>query len=280
MRIGSIEVHPVVAGHFRLDGGAMFGVVPRVLWEQKMAPDDKNRITMTMNVLLLQAGGKNLLLDTGPGSKEDDKFRHMYAMEGPALAEGLAIYGLAPEDIHLVVNTHLHFDHAGGNTTRHEDGTVRPTFPNARYLVQRKEYEEALAAHERNRASYFPENYEPLFAEGRLELADGEQEVLPGVSLAPLPGHTLGMQGLKIHSEGQTGLYLADCVPTSHHLPLPWIMAYDLYPTQTLETKRRILPEAAREGWTLFFEHDPVVKAARIELDAKGRTQVFPVADL
>lgn len=279
MQIGSITVHPLVAGTLRLDGGAMFGVVPRALWAQKMAPDERNRIAMTMNVLLVRAGGKNLLLDTGPGDKEDARFREMYALGGPTLSEALASHGIAAADIDVVVNTHLHFDHAGGNTVREPSGAVRAAFPNARYIVQRTELEEARAAHERNRASYLPDNYEPLLKEGRLELAEGEVEVLPGVSLAPLPGHTLGMQGLLLRSEGRTGLYLADCVPTTHHLPLPWIMAYDLYPTQTLETKRRVLPQAAREGWTLFFEHDPDVAAATIALDAKGRFEVHPVAE-
>lgn len=277
MQIGSISVHPLVAGALRLDGGAMFGVVPRTLWEQKMAPDARNRIAMTMNVLLVRSGGKNILLDTGHGDKEDARFHEMYGLEGPTLLQGLASHGLAAADIDVVVNTHLHFDHAGGNTVRDPSGTVRAAFPNARYVVQRTELEEARAAHERNRASYFPDNYEPLWAEGRLELAEGEVEVAPGVTLAPLPGHTLGMQGLRLQSGAETGLYLADCVPTSHHLPLPWIMAYDLYPTQTLETKRRVLPQAAREGWVLFFEHDPSVQAARIEMDAKGRFAVHPV---
>jgi len=277
VHIGSVEVHPLVAGTFRLDGGAMFGVVPRVLWEREMAPDEKNRIVLTMNVLLLRSGGRNILLDTGPGEKEDARFRETYAMGGPTLAEGLAAHGLSPADIHLVVNTHLHFDHAGGNTALDESGRLVPAFPNARYLVQRVEFEEARAAHERNRASYFPANYEPLFAQDRLELADGEAEVAPGLTLCPLPGHTRGLQGLFIRSGGETGLYLADCVPTSHHVPLPWIMAYDLYPTETLATKKRVLPQAAREGWTLFFEHDPEVPAARLEETAPGKFRVHPV---
>ncbi len=277
MRIGRVEIHPLNAGTLRLDGGAMFGVVPRTLWEQKMQPDEKNRIGMTMNPLLLRTGGKNVLLDTGAGDKQDARFRDTYALGPSTLSASLARHGLGPADIHLVVNTHLHFDHAGGNTVRDEAGRIVPVFPNARYVVQRAEFEEALAAHERNRASYLPENYRPLFDEGRLELADGELEVAPDVALAPLPGHTRGLQGLLIRSGGETGLYLSDCVPTSHHIPFPWIMAYDLYPTETLATKKRILPEAAREGWTLFFEHDPEVPAARIEETAPGRFAVHPL---
>ncbi len=277
MRLGEIEVHSLVAGTFRLDGGAMFGVVPRVLWEKKMAPDDKNRISMAMNVLLVQAAGRNILVDTGAGDKEDAAFRDMYAMGPWTLKEELARYGLEPGDIHIVINSHLHFDHAGGNTVRDDEGRILPAFPNARYLVQRVEYGEAMAANERNRASYFPDNYKPLYGEGRMELINGEVEVAPNVAVEPLPGHTRGLQGLMIKSHGETGLYLADCVPTSHHIPLPWIMAYDLYPAETLATKKKILPQAAREGWVLFFEHDPDVQAARIEETGGGRFAVHKI---
>ncbi len=277
MRIGNIEVDVLNTGPILLDGGAMFGVVPRVLWEKKMPPDGQNRIAMSMNVLLVRAGGKNLLLDTGAGDKEDDKFRRLYGLSAPALLPGLGALGLQPEDIHVVVNTHLHFDHAGGNTLRNPDGELVPTFPKAQYLVQRREFEEAMAAHERNRASYFPENYLPLADSGQMEFLEGEAEILPGVRTYPLPGHTLGMQGLFIESEGERALYLADCAPTTHHLPIPWIMAYDLYPVITLETKKRVLPQAAREGWTLFFEHDPHVQAARIEESKPHSYSVHPV---
>ncbi len=279
MRLGEIEVHPLVAGRFRLDGGAMFGVIPRVLWEKKMAPDDKNRISMVMNVLLINAGNKSILVDTGAGDKEDAKFHEIYALSHSLLEGALAARGLAPSDIDVVVNTHLHFDHAGGNTSRGEDGRIAPVFPNARYLVQRTEFDAAMAANERNKASYFAENYKPLYDEGRMELVSGQTEIAHGVAAEPLPGHTRGLQGLMLHSGGETGLYLADCVPTSHHIPLPWIMAYDLYPTETLATKKRILPEAARKGWTLFFEHDPDVQAAKIEQEPGGRFILHPVRD-
>lgn len=220
---------------------------------------------MAMNVLLIRAGETNILVDTGAGEKEDAKFHEMYSLGPWLLPEALESAGLKPEDIHLVINTHLHFDHAGGNTRRDPSGRTVAAFPNARFVVQRTEYEDALAAHERNRASYLPENYEPLRSDGRLELADGEVEVVPGVRLYPLPGHTLGMQGVLLESGNRRALYLGDCVPTRHHIPLPWIMAYDLHPTVTLETKRRVLPEAAREGWLLFLEHDPDSPVGRIE---------------
>ncbi len=265
MHIGDIRVDIITAGPILLDGGAMFGVVPRTLWEKKLPPDGRNRIAMSMNVLLVRAGGKNLLLDTGAGDKEDDKFHRIYGLQASSLVPGLAALGLTPEDIHVVVNTHLHFDHAGGNTLRTLEGRIIPAFPKARYLVQRQEFEDAMDANERNRASYFPDNYKPLADSGQMEFLTGEAEIIEGVRAIPLPGHTLGMQGLFLESRGQRALYLADCVPTHHHVPLPWIMAYDLYPMTTLETKKRLLPQAAREGWTLFFEHDPEVSAGRIE---------------
>lgn len=277
MRLGRVDVRMLNAGTCRLDGGAMFGVVPRTLWEKRMPPDSQNRIGLSMNVCLIRAAGKNILLDTGAGDKEDQKFRDIYALEGPRLIEALSGEGLTPADIHVVINSHLHFDHAGGNTVFDEKGAPKAAFPNARYVVQRTEFEEARAAHERNRASYFPHNYEPLFESGQMELVDGEEEIASGVRIYPLPGHTKGLQGLFIESEGEKGLYLTDCVPTHHHIPLPWIMAYDLYPTVTLETKRRLLPQAAREGWTLFFEHDPDVPAARIEEVKPLVFQVHPV---
>ena len=277
MRLGPFTVDVLNAGTYRLDGGAMFGVVPQTLWAKKMPPDAENRIGMTMNVLLVRGGGLNVLVDTGAGDKDDEKFRSLYALGPSTLESNLRALGLSPEDIHVVLNTHLHFDHAGGNTRLDESGRVLTVFPNARYLVQRQEYEDARAAHERNRASYLPHNYEPIFNEGRLELIEGETEIAPGLRAYPLPGHTLGLQGLLVEGGGQRGLFLADCVPTSHHVPIPWIMAYDLYPVTTLETKKRLLPIAAKEGWILFFEHDPEVLAARIEEEKPSRYRVVPL---
>jgi glyoxylase-like metal-dependent hydrolase (beta-lactamase superfamily II) len=277
MRIGDISVHVLDAGPISLDGGAMFGVVPRVLWEKKMPPDALNRIRMRMNVLLVRAAGVNLLLDTGAGDKEDPRFKEQYGLEEPSLDKALAAHSLTRKDIQVVVNTHLHFDHAGGNTIRDSSGRLFAAFPEARYIVQRTEFEEATAAHERNRASYFPDNYLPLVESGQMELIEGEREVAPGVWTYPLPGHTLGLQGLFMDSRHDRGLYLTDCVPTSHHVPMPWIMAYDLHPMVTLETKKRVLPQAAREGWTLFFEHDPAVRAARLEEGKPGHFTPVPV---
>jgi glyoxylase-like metal-dependent hydrolase (beta-lactamase superfamily II) len=263
--IGPYRVRFLSGGRFRLDGGAMFGVVPKTLWSRVAPADEKNRIQMGMNCLLIEGEGKRVLVDAGSGAKNDPKFRDIYAIERPErLIEDLAALGLAPGDVDTVALTHLHFDHCGGGTSRGEDGVVRPTFPRARYHVRRQEWHDAHHANERNRASYFAENYDPLEASGQLTIHDGDQEILPGVTMRGLPGHTLGHQGVFFDLPGGRALYTVDLVPTVAHLPLPYIMGYDLYPMTTLETKRAILSQATRENWLLLFEHDPEVMAVRV----------------
>lgn len=263
--LGPYKVHFVSGGRFRLDGGAMFGVVPKTLWSRVAPADEKNRIRMGMNCLLIEGNGKRVLVDAGSGTKNDPKFRDIYAIEGPeGLISDLAALGVGPGDIDTVALTHLHFDHCGGGTTRGEDGVVRPTFPNARYYVRRQEWHDAHHANERNRASYFPENYDPLEASGQLTIHDADQEILPGVSMRSLPGHTLGHQGTFFDLPSGRALYAVDLIPTAAHLPLPYIMGYDLYPMMTLETKRKILTDATRENWIFLFEHDPDVMAVRV----------------
>lgn len=263
--IGPYRVHFVFGGRFRLDGGAMFGVVPKVLWNRVSPADERNRIRMRMTCLLIEGEGRRILVDAGSGTKIDAKFRDIYAVEEPeALLPQLASLGLKPEDIDTVALTHLHFDHCGGGTTRGPDGVVAPTFPKARYLVRTQEWRDAHHANERNRASYLSENYDPLEASGQLVLHDGDIEILPGVSMKVLPGHTLGHQGCFFDIPGERALYTVDLVPTVAHLPLPFIMGYDLYPMTTLETKRAILRDATREGWLFLLEHDPDHLAVRV----------------
>lgn len=263
--IGPYTVRFVSGGRFRLDGGAMFGVVPKTLWSRVAPADEKNRIRMGMNCLLIEGNGKRVLVDAGSGTKNDPKFREIYAIERPeGLLEELASLGVSPEAIDTVALTHLHFDHCGGGTTRDPDGTVRPTFPRAGYLARRQEWNDAHHANERNRASYFSDNYDPLEASGQLTIHDGDVEILPGVSMRVLPGHTLGHQGVFFDLPGQRALYTVDLIPTVAHLPLPYIMGYDLYPMMTLETKRAILADATRENWLLLFEHDPETMAVRV----------------
>jgi glyoxylase-like metal-dependent hydrolase (beta-lactamase superfamily II) len=243
----------------------MFGVVPKVLWNRVAPADEMNRIRMAMNCLLIEGEGRRVLVDTGAGPKSDAKFREIFAIERPeALLEDLAALGLTPADIGTVACSHLHFDHCGGNTARHGDGVVRPTFPNARYLVRRQEWHDAHHANERNRASYISENYDPVEAAGQLVLHDGDLEILPGVCMRNLPGHTRGHQGVFFDIPGARALYTVDLIPTAAHLPLPYIMGYDLEPLVTLETKRAILRDATREGWLLLFEHDPGLHAIRV----------------
>ena len=270
MRLGELEFHILNDGLFRLDGGAMFGVIPRPMWERVAPPDDRNRITLAMNSLLIRAAGKWILVETGAGDKWDAKRRDIYAFEGRGLPQQLAERGVRPEQIDIVVNTHLHFDHCGGNTQM-VSGKPAPAFPNARYIVQRGEFEHARRPTERDRASYFPENFEPIAASGQWELIDDEREIAPGVELLLAPGHTKEMMIVRLSGGGQSAVFLADLVPTTAHIPDPWIMGFDLYPLTTLENKKKWLPEIARQGWLALFGHDRAVPAARLELQSAER---------
>lgn len=261
---------------FRLDGGAMFGVVPKVLWEQKNPADERNRILLGLRCLLVDDGETRILVDDGIGGKFDQKWREIYGIRRErTLLDELAALGLVPEDIDYVVNTHLHFDHAGGNT-RLEGGALAPTFPNAQYLIQAREWEDGAHPNERTRASYLQENIAPLKEAGVVELVDGETEIIPGVRLIPTPGHTQGHQSPLIEGGGQRVFYPGDLIPTSSHLALPWIMGYDSFPLITLETKRSLLARAYEEDWLLVFEHDPKIPAGRVVRES-GRYEVAPV---
>jgi glyoxylase-like metal-dependent hydrolase (beta-lactamase superfamily II) len=239
----------------------MFGVVPKPLWEKKSEPDDRNRITLAMRPLLVDTGDELVLIDTGAGNKDDEKFRDIYGLENAgqptALEDAIRDAGFRPSDVTLVINTHLHFDHAGGDTVGQADGTIVPAFPGARHWVQRKEWEFANLQNERVRASYLTRNFVPVEEAGLFERADGPTSLVPGIRLLPTPGHTPGHQSIWIESDGESALYLADLIPTTAHLPLPWIMGYDVEPLVTLETKRQVLERVARERTLLIFEHDP-----------------------
>jgi glyoxylase-like metal-dependent hydrolase (beta-lactamase superfamily II) len=268
-------MHAIQAGGQRLDGGAMFGVVPKTLWERRIAPDERNRIQLGMRCLLIEHEIGPVLIDTGAGNKENDKFYDIYGIEnrgapGPTrLEDGLRELGFGVEDIVLVINSHLHFDHAGGNLTRDADGSIRPTFPNARYVVQAGEYHYATHTNERTAGSYFPHNFVPLQESGRFDFVDGERDIIAGIRAIPTPGHTPHHHGLLIESNGERAFYIADLVPTSAHLPLPWIMGYDVEPLVTLETKRRILKRAVDEDWLVIFEHDASTAWSKIQHDGK-----------
>jgi len=274
--IGNMRVHAIQAGGQRLDGGAMFGVVPKPLWERRIPADERNRIQLGMRCLLIEHPSGLVLIDSGAGNKESAKFIDIYGIENAgsngrtALEDGLAQLGVKPEDVTFLLSTHLHFDHAGGNTYVDEQGTVRPTFANARYFVQRGEYEYATHPNERTAASYFDRNYAPTLESGQLELIEGNRDLMEGISSIVTPGHTPHHQSFLIRSGGEAAVFLGDVVPTHAHLPLPWIMGYDVEPLVTLESKRQLLAEAEREGWTVIFEHDATVPWGRVQHDGKA----------
>ena len=275
MLFGDYRVEIVPDAEFRLDGGAMFGVVPRALWSQSCPPDEHNRIRLNMNCLFVEAGSERILVETGIGDKWSPKHEAMYGIRRQqSLADSVkAATGYDAEEINIVVNTHLHFDHAGGNTTRDADGHIVATFPNARYFVSRDEYEHAESPHERDRASYLPENWRPLRESGQLELKDANYEVVPGLRMETIAGHSRTMQCARLERNGQTLFCFADLVPMRAHVAFAWIMGYDLYPVETLEAKRRLLPQAARENWLCLFYHDPDEPLCRVvEVDGKLKT--------
>jgi glyoxylase-like metal-dependent hydrolase (beta-lactamase superfamily II) len=266
--VGALRVHALEAGLQRLDGGAMFGVVPKPLWEKRIAADARNRIPLAMRCLLVEAPQALVLVDTGAGNKEDERFHDIYGLENAGdptrLEDAIRAAGFAPTDIDIVLLTHLHFDHAGGNTWRDATGRIAPAFPGARYVLQRRELDFARSNNERIRASYLPHNFEPVVDAGLFDLVDGPAVVTEGVSVLPTPGHIPFHQSVLVQSDGQTACFLADVCPTSAHLPLPWVMGYDLEPLVTLETKRSLWTRARAEDWLLVFEHDPVVPWGRL----------------
>jgi glyoxylase-like metal-dependent hydrolase (beta-lactamase superfamily II) len=259
MQFGEFRVEVVPDTEFRLDGGAMFGVVPRVLWSKVCPPDEQNRIRMNMNCVFVAAGRERILIETGIGQKWSPKHQEMYGIaRQQSLTDSLReIAGVTAEEITIVINTHLHFDHAGGNTLSDGEGKAKATFPNARYLVSKAELAHAENPTERDRASYFAENWQPLIQSGQLEARDSDYEVVPGLQMETHVGHNRSMQCWRLQSDGETMFGFADLVPMRAHVSYPWIMGYDLFPVETLAAKKKLLPQAAREGWTCVFYHDP-----------------------
>jgi glyoxylase-like metal-dependent hydrolase (beta-lactamase superfamily II) len=275
-QLGRLRIHAIQAGGQALDGGAMFGVVPKPLWERRIPADARNRIQLGMRCLVIEHDIGPILIDNGAGNKEDAKFHDIYGVvnagaEGRTrLEDGLRVIGLTPEDIVLMIDTHLHFDHAGGNTVRDASGAIRPTFPNARYVVQEGEYHYATHTNERTAGSYFPHNFVPIAEAGLFDFVNGEKEIVSGIRTLPTPGHTPHHQSILIESAGEQALFIADLSPTTSHLPLAWIMGYDVEPLVTLETKRRVLGRAAAENWLIIFEHDAKTAWCPIVRDGKG----------
>ena len=278
MQFGDYRVEIVPDTEFRLDGGAMFGVVPRALWSKVCPPDEENRITMNMNCLFVDTGRERILIETGIGEKWSPKHTAMFGITRErAFADSLrSIAGVDPDSITIVINTHLHFDHAGGNTNLNGSGEAVPAFPNAKYFLSRGEVEHAEAPSERDRASYLPENWRPLVTSGQLELKDANYEVVPGLRMETYPGHNRSMQCWRLEREGRTLFGFADLVPMRAHVPFAWIMSYDLYPVETLSIKKKLLPQAAREGWACLLYHDPDEPLCRI-VENGGKLNAKPI---
>ncbi|MDB4951226.1 MAG: beta-lactamase domain protein [Gemmatimonadetes bacterium] len=277
--LGDLRIHALESGTQRLDGGAMFGVVPKPLWERRIPADERNRIPLALRCLLVETADELVLVETGLGGKEDEKFRAIYGVDNAPtpgsghpdrLLELVAECGFSADDVGVVVNTHLHFDHAGGNTWRDGEGRVRLAFPHARHHVQRREWEWAHHTNERTSASYLPDNYDPVEAAGVLTLLDGAADVVPGIRVIPTPGHCPGHQSVLVRSGGETACFVADLIPTMAHLPLPWIMGYDVEPLRTLESKRALLRQAADERWLLVSTHDPRIPWGYVSMEGKG----------
>jgi len=281
VKLGPYTLTMINAGNFRLDGGAMHGVVPKTLWSRAVQADEQNRVEYATHCLLIEGNGRRILVETGNGDKWSDKERRIYAIEeGSGIARRLRARGVEPESIDTVILTHLHFDHIGGATWRDEAGALHATFPRARHVVQKKELRDARAPHERNRASYLHENIDPLVQAGLFHEVEGEAEVAPGVRVMPTPGHTEGHQSALVEMDGQVAFFCGDVVPTSLHLRLPYVMAYDLFPMVTLETKRSLLSRMVDGRWTVLWGHDLMLRGGTVELDGSGAPVVRAAPDL
>ncbi len=276
MKLGQFELSIISDGRFWLDGGTMFGVVPKVMWNKLIPVDELNRVELSLNCLLIETPEGNVLIDTGIGDKLKDRFKEIYKMDRDiTFVESLNRMGFKPENIDFVINTHLHFDHCGGNTIK-KDGKLIPTFPNAKYIVQKQEWSDATDSNERTKASYLKENFMPVKESGQLMLVDGNYEVLPGIKMIMTNGHTKGHQSVLIESKGEKAIYLGDLIPTASHIKIPYIAAYDLFPLAVVEKKKEILEQAIKEKWLLIFEHDPDVVFAYV-IEESGKAVLQPL---
>jgi glyoxylase-like metal-dependent hydrolase (beta-lactamase superfamily II) len=272
LTLGDARLTMVNGGNFRLDGGAMHGVVPKTLWSKLVSCDAQNRCEYTTRCLLIETAGRRILVETGNGDKFSPKLKDIYGIDHDrSIGDALREIGVEPESIDTVVMTHMHFDHSGGTTRRTASGALEPVFKRAKHVVQRLEWEDATHPHERNRASYLGDNIGPLGEAGLLQLVDGETELAPGVRVMPTPGHTRGHQSVLVGApDGEKALFLGDVAPTAVHTRLPWVMAYDLDPARTLESKRALFRRALDESWLLLWGHDRDHMGGRLGLDKDG----------
>jgi glyoxylase-like metal-dependent hydrolase (beta-lactamase superfamily II) len=268
--LGDFELTMLTDGGYYLDGGAMFGVVPKVLWSKKFQPDDLNRLRLGLNTLIVRTGEKTIVIETGIGNKLPEKSVKIYGNE-MLLMKQFEEAGVDPAEVDIVINTHLHFDHCGWNTTRKDDGTIVPTFPRAKYYMQRGELAHAHEQHERDRVSYLTDNYDPLVRNGQAVILDGDSEIVPGISVQIYPGHTAFHMAVMLESNGKRACYIGDLIPTSAHLHPTWVMGYDLDPIACIDNRHRFYRDAIPEHWLVMFTHDPKVPWAYVGKDADGK---------
>ncbi|HTS57926.1 MAG TPA: MBL fold metallo-hydrolase [Terriglobales bacterium] len=272
LSLGDFELIVVSDGIYHLDGGAFFGVVPKALWQKKAAPDEHNRVPLGLNSVVVRTGKHTVLIETGIGNKLPEKLRRIYGQPAQLL-EGLSAAGISPDDIDVVINTHLHFDHCGWNTVRRGDQFVA-TFPKARYYVQAGEWRHGRRQLERDAISYISANYDPLVANEKMQLLHGDQDIVPGISVKVFAGHTRHMQAVYVQSAGKTACYISDLIPTTAHLDLTWVMAFDLFPLETIESRKRFYSQAIPESWLTLFTHDPNVPWAYLKRDEQGKLEI------
>lgn len=263
MKFGAFELTVINAGTFRLDGGAMFGIIPKVIWEKANPADERNRILLGLNCLLIRNATETILVDTGMGTIYDERFAFLYDVDRSQtdLVKCLAAVGVRASDVTKVILTHLHFDHCGGNCFKHDNGELKPTFTNAVYYINRDELAYAEQPDLRSKPSYLAHTWEPLKVRGQVVLTSRDEEITPGVSVLSAPGHTANHQLVMVQSEGLNACFLADLVPTPSHLKTHYVMGYDLFPKTTMETKERVLKQARQGNWLLIFEHSAEITA-------------------
>jgi len=270
LALGNFELSVFSDGTYPLDGGAFFGVIPKVMWSRKVAADERNYVAAGLNSLFVRTGSHNVLVETGMGNKLSERMMKFYGQPAKLL-DNLAAAGVATEDIDIVINSHLHFDHCGWNTVRDRSGKIVPTFPRARYYAPDGEWQYARRPSERDSISYLPENYDPLVESGQMTLLKGDEEILPGISVKTFPGHTAHMQGVIVRSAGHTACYISDLIPTTAHIDITWGMGFDLYPLDTIESKKHYYARSIPEKWLTVFTHDAKWPWAYVEKDEAGK---------
>ena len=270
LTLGDFELSVFSDGTYPLDGGAFFGVIPKVMWSRKVAADERNYVTTGLNSLFIRAGSHNVLVETGMGNKLSERMIKFYGQPAKLL-DNLAAAGISPADIDIVIDSHLHFDHCGWNTVRDRSGKIVPTFPRARYYAPEGEWQYARRPSERDAISYLPENYDPLVQSGQMTLLKGGEEIVPGISVKTFPGHTAHMQAVLVQSRGQTACYISDLIPTTAHIDITWGMGFDLYPLDTIESKKQYYAQSIPEKWLTVFTHDPKTPWAYVEKDESGK---------